>query len=82
MNRHKLEIFYSMLKAVKEPRLKTYVMYSANLSYCSLDSYLEFLINRGLIERFNENPRTKYMITNQGKRFLELYREIENILCT
>lgn len=51
---------------------KTEIMYSANMSYFQLQKYLQFLTEKGLIDKVTVgNPKITYRITDKGLRLLE-----------
>jgi predicted transcriptional regulator len=59
---------------------KTEIMYSVNMSYFQLQKYLNFMLERELIDRVQlGNPSVTYRVTAKG---LELLRSIDNILDT
>jgi len=53
---------------------KTRIMYGANLSFKLLTKYLEVVVDAGLMCC---EDNTHYVITNKGRKFLELYSEYE-----
>jgi predicted transcriptional regulator len=67
---------------------KSKIMYSVFLSYSQLQGYLSDLVEKGLIEKYQkemeeaekkEKQRSSnyyYRITDKGRRFLQIYREI------
>jgi predicted transcriptional regulator len=57
---------------------KTEIMYSANMSYFQLQKYLNFMLERNLIDKVKVgNPIVTYRVTEKGVRLL---RNIDNIL--
>ncbi len=51
---------------------KTEIMYSANMSYRQLQSYLEFLIRHEFIDVMKVgNPITVYKVSKEGLKLLE-----------
>ena len=51
---------------------KTEIMYSANMSYCQLQKYLDFLMERGFIDRVSsQNPTITYRTTRKGTSLLK-----------
>lgn len=59
---------------------KTEIMYSVNMSYFQLQKYLNFLLDRGLIDKVKlGNPSVTYRVTEKG---LKLLRSIDAILGT
>ncbi len=60
---------------------KTEIMYSANMSYRQLQKYLDFLIQRGLIDRVEvSNPTVTYRVTDKGLRLLKTIDRILRML--
>jgi predicted transcriptional regulator len=59
---------------------KTEIMYSVNMSYFQLQKYLNFLMERELIDKVRlGNPSVTYRVTRKGLRIL---RSIDAILET
>jgi predicted transcriptional regulator len=57
---------------------KTEIMYSANMSYFQLQKYLNFMLERNLIDKVKVgNPIVTYRVTEKGLRLL---RNIDTIL--
>ena len=56
---------------------KTRLMYKAYLSYTQLREYITFLHDNGLI---TESQDGLYNSTQKGRRFVELYREMHNMI--
>jgi predicted transcriptional regulator len=57
---------------------KTKIMYSANMSYCQLQKYIDMLMERGFIDRVNAgSSAATYRTTEKGHALLEL---IESVL--
>ena len=57
---------------------KTEIMYGANMSYCQLKKYIDFLLERGFMDRINsDSPNATYRTTRKGHTLLKL---IENVL--
>jgi predicted transcriptional regulator len=72
-NRTRVEILAKMLTVADHGALKTHIMYKANLSHKQLESYLEFLKAKGLLEEVvNEDGRI-YQLTQKGNEFLKDY---------
>ena len=50
---------------------KTEIMYSVNMSYFQLQKYLDFMLDRGLVDRVKlGNPSVTYRVTAKGLRLL------------
>ena len=82
-NRGWLDITYSILVACRGGTLKTHVMYSCNLNSEQVQQYTQMLLERGLLVRTEEYlgaTRAIYRTTQAGKRYIEVYNELENTL--
>ncbi len=76
--RSSMEIIADMLRLGEAG--KTEMMYSANMSYFQLQKYLNFLLERRLIDKVTlGNPSVTYRVTRKGLRIL---RSIDAILET
>ncbi len=76
--RSSMEIIADMLRLGEAG--KTEMMYSANMSYFQLQKYLNFLLDRRLIDKVAlGNPSVTYRVTRKGLRIL---RSIDAILET
>ncbi len=76
--RSSIEIIADMLRLGEAG--KTEIMYSVNMSYFQLQKYLNFLLDRGLIDKVKlGNPSVTYRVTEKG---LKLLRSIDAILGT
>ena len=78
--RNRLYIIAEILTIAKEGSLKTQIMYRANLSFAQLNEYLSFLIKIYLLKIQNENGKKIYRTTTKGKKYLEKYKDITNLL--
>jgi predicted MarR family transcription regulator len=56
------------------------MMYRANLSFAQLNEYLRLLIEIKLLEIAASHERRIYKTTNKGMRYLQSYREINELL--
>jgi predicted transcriptional regulator len=74
--RSSMEIIADMLRLGEAG--KTEIMYSANMSYFQLQKYLNFMLERGLIDKVKlGNPSVAYRVTKKGLRIL---RSIDAVL--
>ena len=74
--RSSLEIIADMLRLGEAG--KTEIMYSVNMSYFQLQKYLNFLLERGLIDKVAlGNPSVTYRVTKKG---LNVLRSIDSVL--
>lgn len=77
MQRSKLErrdsfsIISDLLQNMKEPIRVTHLLYTSNMSYKQLVKYLTNLRKMGLVQE-QTLPFRSYIITNEGKRFVEM----------
>jgi predicted transcriptional regulator len=72
------QIFAEILDLCKKPRVKTHIMYRANLSYRSLQHYLMHLQKYGFLEV--HHSKEKYSTTEKGLKFLQMWIELNQIL--
>ncbi len=56
---------------------KTHILYKANLSYSSLQSYLHELKVRGLLEEVKVKGRIFYKLTEKGEDFLKQFQKLK-----
>jgi predicted transcriptional regulator len=75
---------------------KTKIMYSVFLSYAQLQEYLSILLEKSLIEEYQKELKEEgkekkdkgkqrpsnyyYRITNKGRRFLQIYRDLSEMI--
>jgi len=78
--RNRLYIIAEILTVAKEGSLKTQIMYRANLSFAQLNEYLSFLIKIYLLKIQKEDGKKIYRTTTKGKKYLEKYKDITNLL--
>lgn len=78
--RDRLNIIAEILNIAKEGRLKTQIMYRANLSFAQLNEYLKFLTKMNLLQVSKENRKKIYKTTEKGDKFLEKFDDISIIL--
>jgi len=72
--RDRVDILADVLEAATENRLKTKIMYSANLNYKLLSKYLEEALSLGFVSADNGG----YGVTEKGLEFLERYNSISS----
>jgi predicted transcriptional regulator len=82
MRRSKLEMYLAILKvlAYRGPLKLTHVMYKANVNCSILNEYLDFLVQKGLVEERNIRKRTAYAITQRGLMVLKQFGELTRML--
>jgi predicted transcriptional regulator len=74
--RGSFEIIFQILNLCRQGKGKTGIMYQTNLSYKQCKRYVDDLLSRRLIW-LNDG---KYVTTLKGKRLLELYSQISEVL--
>ena|SRR3989344_1841928 len=85
--RSRLELVFDILLSIqnKGGKIKpTHLMYKSNLSHKLLNSYLEELLQKGLVEVKEEDPKKRRQkinkfihITEKGLGFLEEFRRMK-----
>ena len=80
--RDTLTVLSDLLQNMKEPRRITNLLYTSNLSYAQLTKYLKMIKVMGLAQE-NTKPFRSYIVTDDGKFFVELVkkREAPSIEC-
>ena len=70
--RDRMQIIEDILRAAEDPRgaLKTHLVYGSNLNFMRLENYLDFLLEKEMLEFTNEG--SKYFITGKGREFLKM----------
>jgi len=79
LNRTRFDIMEKMLLFSKKKCSKTRIMQNANISYFQLVRYLDFLLERNLLNSENDNKLTYYKTTRKGLIFLNMINELRNI---
>jgi predicted transcriptional regulator len=69
--RDKLIIMMDILNISKKQTSKTHIMIKANLSFSQLNEYIDFLVNRDLLEALSSEGRVGYKVTQKGMEFIE-----------
>ena len=60
---------------------KTHLMYRSNLDYKELKKYMALMTEKGLLSsRMDDGHHDSYHLTEKGKGFLQLYKELEQFL--
>jgi predicted transcriptional regulator len=74
--RGKLDIIAEILLFCEQYKTKTSIMYNTNLNYGQLKTHMDALTTRGLLVK----KLNKYMTTEKGYRFLELFAQLNDLL--
>ncbi|HEV2225572.1 MAG TPA: winged helix-turn-helix domain-containing protein [Nitrososphaerales archaeon] len=77
-----VEIVYSILSVSLNGTLRTHIMFRCNLNSRQLHTYLEALIEKGLLERKRDPPSSKveYITTVKGRKYIEAYDVLAQML--
>lgn len=73
--RSSFEIIYNILYEAREGINKTRLVYRTNLNFHVMQRYIEFLTAKGLLS-VEYKPHLKYMITEKGLKYIELFEHI------
>ena len=74
VRRSRLEIYFDVLKAIDKGTDKpTRIMYETNLSWTSLLSVFDALINSDFIRKEKKNSSKRYYITDKGRNALSYH---------
>src|SRR3990170_6630064 len=74
--RGRLEIMAEILLFCCDRKTKTNIMYRTNLNYAQMQNHLKTLTKRGLLTVDKRN----YITTEKGRRFAELFIELNELL--
>jgi len=82
--RTRIDIVEKILEylASREKALKTHILYASNLNTISLNKYLDWLIEIGLVEKTEEGRNIIYTITHRGMDILEKLKSINSVLAS
>ncbi len=74
IRRSRFEIFAEILKLASGEHVNiTRIVYRANLNFKLAQIYLEYLVERGMIERLEIDGRIRYRTTERGREFIRKY---------
>ncbi len=76
MNRGRIEIIAHVLAFCAEPRLKTQIMYNANITYRQFETYATLLSSHGLLVQDSQ----EYIATEKGLRFVQAFNQLQSTL--
>ena len=75
------EILAGILGSLTDGDLpRTHIVYSANLNFKRLPTYLATLEQLGLLAKIETSNGTKYKLTEKGNLFLKRYRDLVSLL--
>ena len=73
-----MEIVYSILRASMEGALRTHIMFRCNLNSLQLHLYLQFLVDRSLLDHQNDpsGSKNEYKTTDLGRSYMRAYERL------
>jgi len=83
-HRSQIDIIAEVLRETTGGAKKTQIMYSCNLSFRQLQTYLNLLLDRGLLRKVSEkeegrDPRL-FKITSKGQTLLRAYDRLKALI--
>lgn len=79
-NRSKYGVIAAILRSAIREETRTKIMYKAMLSNEQCRSYIDSLLNIGLIMEHSNGSKLVYKVTNKGATFLNYYDQMMNLL--
>jgi predicted transcriptional regulator len=85
LHRSRIDILANILQIAEGGAKKTRIMYQCNLSFRSLQAYLDFLVDVGLLDCTTLKTEEKvdsqlFKTTKKGKAFIKAYRTLRALL--
>jgi len=79
--RSSLEIIANILEAASKPEGvgKTHIMYKSNLSNKVVEEYLNFVVEKKLVD-VTVGSKRRFKTSDRGREYLKKFRELETIL--
>jgi predicted transcriptional regulator len=77
--RNAMEIVVNILEEAKDGINKTRLVYRTNLNFLLIQRYIDYLVNKGLMEIRN-SPGPLYLTTDKGRALLEEFGKIKEIV--
>ncbi|MFT4311118.1 MAG: winged helix-turn-helix domain-containing protein [Candidatus Woesearchaeota archaeon] len=82
--RGRLEIIQDVLLAIRDKVgvvKQTHILYKSNLSHQMLTEYLNYLIDKGLIEeKVDKKSKKHFILTQKGLHFLQDFEKIKGLV--
>ncbi|MEM0313452.1 MAG: winged helix-turn-helix domain-containing protein [Candidatus Bathyarchaeia archaeon] len=78
--RDKFDIIAQILSLSGNGALKTQIMNRASLSFAQLNHYITLALKADLLEKMDRRGKQLYKITEKGTLFLQLYRDIIQLI--
>lgn len=80
--RNRLEIIYDILKVTNDKGgriLPTHLLYKSNLSHERMKGYVEELKEKSMLIEVQEEEKSFFEITDQGRKFLMQYHQLQEL---
>lgn len=74
-----IELIADILEEARQGMTKTRLVYRTNLNFVVMRKHLDFLLDKGLLERVEE-PAQLYRTSPKGVEFLKEFRRMKEIL--
>ena len=78
--RNRFSVIADILASASNGTSKTHLMYKAKLSYAQLKKYTSKLVKLKLLKITANRRPVIYETTEKGKSFLEIHRELDELL--
>lgn len=78
--RNRIDIVHDMLLAIQKKggRIKpTHLMYKANLSHTQMNTYLDDLLDKSIVDKVKEDKYDYLIITDKGHEFITKIKEMK-----
>lgn len=79
MKRSRLDIINDMLMAIQQKGgriLPTHLLFKSNLSHKRMKTYVNELLEKGLVVEGEHKKKKYYELTDDGRNFLEKYKQM------
>jgi len=82
--RSRIEVICDILSEALDGANKTRLMYRCNLNFMRFNRYLQELLDAGLIENINSNPKGTiiYKTTEKGRELVKVLRKANEFMPT
>lgn len=81
--RDKITIIYEMLKAIMDKGgviKPTHLLYKSNLSYKRMLPLVDELIQKGMVSQQMQGNKKRYLITDEGRKFVSEYKKMKEFV--
>lgn len=81
-NRGYMEIIYCILESGMQGALKTHIMFKCNLNSRQLQLYVQFMVDKGLLERerLAPSPKVEYRTSERGRKYMRAYETLLDLV--